>query len=69
MAGKAVAAEELKTAGNADAIKLTVHTSPDGLQADGEDAALIDLAFLHSCRINGLSRQVVSADPVGRPMS
>jgi beta-galactosidase len=32
----------LKTAGAPAAIKLTVHTSPDGLHADGEDAALID---------------------------
>ena len=40
--GKVVAQEELKTAGAPSAIKLTVHTGPKGLQADGADVALID---------------------------
>ena len=40
--GVAVAQHELKTAGAAAAIKLTVHTGPGGLRADGEDVALID---------------------------
>ncbi len=41
-AGKIVAQEELKTAGPPAALKLTVHTGPNGLQADGSDVALID---------------------------
>ncbi|MGA2232456.1 MAG: DUF4982 domain-containing protein [Tepidisphaeraceae bacterium] len=40
--GQIVAEHDLKTAGDPAAIKLTLHTSPDGLHADGEDAALID---------------------------
>ena len=40
--GKVVAQQELQTAGEAKAIKLTLHTSPAGLQADGSDVALID---------------------------
>ncbi len=41
-AGKVVARQEIETAGEAAAIKLTVHTGPQGLQADGSDIALID---------------------------
>ncbi|HEY4249194.1 MAG TPA: DUF4982 domain-containing protein [Lacunisphaera sp.] len=41
--GKVVAEQELKTAGEARALKLTVHTSPSGLHADGGDVALIDV--------------------------
>jgi len=37
-----VAQHELKTAGAPAAIKLTLHTAPGGLRADGEDVALID---------------------------
>jgi beta-galactosidase len=40
--GAAVAQHELKTAGAPAAIKLTLHTAPGGLHADGEDVALID---------------------------
>jgi beta-galactosidase len=40
--GKVVAQEEIKTAGEAKALKLTVHTSPAGLQADGADVAFLD---------------------------
>ena len=40
--GKVVAQEEIQTAGEPKAIKLTVHTGPQGLQADGSDVALID---------------------------
>jgi beta-galactosidase len=40
--GKIVAQQELQTAGEPKAIKLTVHTGPKGLQADGSDVALID---------------------------
>jgi beta-galactosidase len=40
--GQTVAQEELKTAGEPKALKLTVHVGPDGLQADGSDVALVD---------------------------
>ena len=40
--GVAVTQHELKTAGAPAAIKLTLHTAPAGLRADGEDVALID---------------------------
>jgi len=40
--GKIVAQQELQTAGEAKAIRLTLHTGPLGLQADGSDVALID---------------------------
>jgi beta-galactosidase len=41
-AGQIVAQQELQTAGDPKAIKLTLHTGPKGLQADGNDVALID---------------------------
>ena len=41
-AGQIVAQEELQTAGEPAAIKLTLHTGPHGLQADGSDVALVD---------------------------
>jgi beta-galactosidase len=40
--GKVVAQQEIQTAGEPKAIKLTVHTGPKGLQANGGDVALID---------------------------
>jgi beta-galactosidase len=40
--GKVVAQQEIQTAGEPAAIKLTLHTGPKGLQADGSDVALID---------------------------
>jgi beta-galactosidase len=40
--GKVVAQQEIQTAGEPKAIKLTLHTGPQGLQADGSDVALID---------------------------
>jgi len=40
--GQVVAQQELKTAGEPKAIRLTLHTGPQGLQADGADVALID---------------------------
>ncbi len=40
--GKTVANDEIQTAGAPERIKLTVHTGPRGLQADGSDAAFID---------------------------
>jgi beta-galactosidase len=39
----AVATHELTTAGAPAAIKLTLHTAPGGVRADGEDIALIDV--------------------------
>jgi beta-galactosidase len=40
--GKLVAQQEIQTAGEPRAIRLTLHTGPQGLQADGSDVALID---------------------------
>lgn len=40
--GKVVAQQEIKTAGEPKALKLTAHTAPAGLQADGADVAFID---------------------------
>jgi len=40
--GAVVARHELRTAGPAATIRLTLHTAPGGLRADGEDVALID---------------------------
>jgi beta-galactosidase len=40
--GKVVAEDQIETAGEPKAIKLTVHTDSNGLQADGSDVALID---------------------------
>jgi beta-galactosidase len=40
--GKVVAQTELQTAGDAKAIKLMLHTGPNGLRADGSDVALVD---------------------------
>jgi len=39
---KIVAQQEIQTAGEAKAIRLALHTGPQGLQADGSDVALID---------------------------
>jgi beta-galactosidase len=41
--GKAVAQGEIQTAGAPEKLKLTVHTGPGGLQADGSDVAFIDV--------------------------
>jgi len=41
--GEVVAQQEIQTAGEPKAIKLTLHTGPQGLRADGSDAALIDV--------------------------
>ncbi len=40
--GKVVAQQEIQTAGEPAAIRLTPHTGPQGLLADGRDVALID---------------------------
>jgi beta-galactosidase len=45
---KIVAQNEIKTAGKPKAIKLTVHTGQNGLQADGSDVALIDFEIVDS---------------------
>jgi beta-galactosidase len=50
-AGQPVTEHELKTAGDPKAIKLTLYTAPDGMHADGEDAALIDFEVVDA---NGL---------------
>jgi beta-galactosidase len=44
--GEIVAQEEMGTAGPAAQIKLTPRVGPQGLQADGQDAALIDVEVL-----------------------
>jgi beta-galactosidase len=40
--GKVVAQQEIRTAGEPRRLKLTAHTGPNGLLADGADVALID---------------------------
>jgi beta-galactosidase len=41
--GKMVAQDEIETAGEARALKLTPHVGPNGLQADGSDVAFFDV--------------------------
>ena len=41
--GKTVARDEIETAGEAKAIKLTAHVGPHGLQADGSDVVFYDV--------------------------
>ena len=41
--GKVVAQDEIETAGEAKSIKLTPHTGPNGLQADGSDVVFFDV--------------------------
>ena len=41
--GKTVAQDEIETAGAPSGIKLTAHTGPGGLQADGSDVAFFDV--------------------------
>ena len=41
--GKMVAQDEIETAGEAKALKLTPHTNPKGLQADGSDVTFFDV--------------------------
>jgi beta-galactosidase len=41
--GKIVAQTEIETAGDAKALKLTPHVSPNGLQANGADVAFFDV--------------------------
>jgi len=46
--GKTVAQQELQTAGEPRAIRLTLHTGPKGLLADGSDVAIIDFEVIDS---------------------
>jgi hypothetical protein len=46
--GKPAAATTLETAGPPAAIRLTSHTSPAGLHADGSDLALVDVEIIDS---------------------
>jgi hypothetical protein len=41
--GKAITQDTKKTAGEPAAIRLTPHTAPDGLKADGSDISIIDV--------------------------
>ncbi len=41
--GKVVCTDQIETAGAPTRLKLTAHTGPKGLQADGSDVALIDV--------------------------
>ena len=41
--GKIIAQDEIETAGDAKSIKLTPHTGPDGLQANGSDVVFYDV--------------------------
>lgn len=43
---KVVASQEIKTAGQPSAIRLTAHTGPAGFLADGSDAAFIDFEVI-----------------------
>jgi beta-galactosidase len=46
LGGKVVAQQEVQTAGEPRAIRLTLYTGPKGLQADGSDVALIDFEVI-----------------------
>ncbi|MGN6366807.1 MAG: sugar-binding domain-containing protein [Phycisphaerae bacterium] len=46
--GKQLAEDQLQTAGKPAALKLTPHTSPTGLHADGADVALVDVEVVDS---------------------
>jgi hypothetical protein len=43
LAGKPIATAVLRTAGEPVALRLTAHTAPNGLRADGADLALVDV--------------------------
>lgn len=45
-AGKRISATRLETAGAPVALRLTAHTSPAGLRADGADVALVDVEVI-----------------------
>lgn len=44
--GKVVAQQEIRSAGEPKALKLTVHAGPAGLQADGSDVAFMDFEVM-----------------------
>ena len=46
--GVTVAKDQIETAGEPSALKLTVHTAREGLRADGSDVALIDFEVVDS---------------------
>ena len=68
----AVTQHELMSAGPPAAIKLTLHTAPGGLQADGEDVALIDFEVVDAsgerCPTDD-ARVDFTWDSVGRTVS
>jgi beta-galactosidase len=70
--GVAVTQHELKTAGAPAAIKLTLHTAPGGMRADGEDVALIDFEVVDAngerCPTDD-ARVDFTWDSVGRTVS
>ena len=43
LGGKTISTDSIKTAGEPFAVKLTWHTGPNGLMADGADTAIIDV--------------------------
>jgi beta-galactosidase len=47
-AGQSVAEDEIQTAGEAKAIKLTAHTGPNGFLADGSDVVFYDVEVVDS---------------------
>src|SRR3989442_3910624 len=48
--GKKICETEIKTAGKPFGIRLSVHTGPSGLRADGSDLALIDVEAVDAAR-------------------
>ena len=46
--GNVIARDAIETAGPAAFLKMTVHTGPGGLRADGSDIAIVDLALVDS---------------------
>ena len=45
-AGRIVARDSIETAGRPARLRLTVHTGPDGLEADGSDVAFVDIEIV-----------------------
>src|SRR6185436_20713723 len=45
-AGRKISADQKRTAGEPAAIRLTPHTGPRGLRADGADVALVDVEVI-----------------------
>jgi len=57
-AGKPIATTQLHTAGAPAAIRLTPHTGPGGLHADGSDVALVDVEI-----VDAKGQRVPTANP------